>query len=720
MDTSPSHQPEREPDHRSAVVLTWLKALAPTGFTPMPRDDFEKLIASQVDAMADALADEPLSVQSAHRAGAALVTANFTDAESLRATLRVLAAGLLALAEQDGRPDPAGRAFAMLGAVGAGYSTALRDWLFDQQEDVKQALQRATGEAERRRRRSEVWFREVFVRAAIGIAISDSDGLLTLVNPALADILGCQPDELVGRSIEEFFHAEETAGIRADYHDLDSFGSTPLRRRRQLVRTDGQSIWCYLAVSVLRDSDDVPTLHLTMVENVSDLHLLQDLTSYQALHDVLTGLPNRQFLLSRLQSQLSLHESDRRVTLYHLDLDGFAAINHGLGPEHGDRLLGVVARRLENRFAGPNVLVGRLTADEFTVLDTEGSEPAGVLATVAQINETLAEPVHLPAGGVGLSASIGVAHGVAGEVEPFELLRRADVSLRRAQATGNRQWAEYDRHRDAVERRRATLAATLSGALEFGELRALYEPWHLFADGTMVGVSVRATWDHPEYGRIGHAECLSLAEMTGAAVALSAWLIGVSCEQAKVWSDKFGDRAMPIGVGLTISQVADPDLVNTIGSAVDRSGVRPKLLCVGIPTAALRSEDDDGTRDNVGVLTSMGILVMLGEAGATPTELTLLDEWPLTGVQLAEPLVRSIAAHDPESRLLRTTGALVKALRDMEFSVAVPGVCAAREVAWWRSVGAQAGCGPYYGEPLSAQQLTGMMAERLGAADRDL
>ncbi|HEY0804136.1 MAG TPA: EAL domain-containing protein, partial [Pseudonocardiaceae bacterium] len=152
---------------------------------------------------------------------------------------------------------------------------------------------------------------------------------------------------------------------------------------------------------------------------------------------------------------------------------------------------------------------------------------------------------------------------------------------------------------------------------------------------------------------------------------------------------------------------------------VERTGVRPNLLSVGIPTAALRSEDDDGTRDNIGVLTSMGVLVMLGEAGATPTELTLLDEWPLTGVQLAERLVRSIAAHDPKSRLVRTTGALVRSLRDMDLAVAVPGVCAAREVEWWRLVGARVGCGPYYGEPLPAQQLTAMMAERLGPADRD-
>src|SRR6266568_3349284 len=539
MSTSPPEPSDREPQDRSALVVAWLKALAPTGFLSLPRAEFEQTMAGHVAAMADALATEPLSVAAGQRAGATLVGAGYTDAESLRASVCVLAGGLLGLAGRSGGSDPAVRAFAMLGAVTAGYTAALRDWLFDQQEEVKQALQRATGAAERRSRRNEAWFREVFVRAAIGIAISDPDGRLTLVNPALADILGCPPEELVGRSLDEFFHTQETDDIRADYHDLGGIGSRPLRRRRQLIRTDGQLVWCYLAVSVLRtsdsDADDVPTLHLTMVENVSDLHLLQDLTSYQTLHDVLTGLPNRQYLFSQLQSQLAQPTADRHITLYHLDLDGFAAINHGLGPEYGDRLLLVVARRLENQLAGPHALIARLTGDEFAVLCTPGGEPAAVLAMIAQINEILAEPVHLPGGGVGLSASIGVAHGTPGEIEPFELLRRAEISLRRAQATGNRQWAAYDRHRDVVDRRRATLASTLSGALEFGELTVQWQPWYSLADGGLIGVSIRAAWDHPEYGRVGHPECLALAELTGAAVPLAAWLIDASCEQARQW-----------------------------------------------------------------------------------------------------------------------------------------------------------------------------------------
>ncbi|HKN98133.1 MAG TPA: diguanylate cyclase [Pseudonocardiaceae bacterium] len=695
----------------SELVAAWLKALGPTGFTPMPRAEFERLVAVAVDGMAEGVTAG--TTRQGTDAGAMLVGARYIDAECLRASLRVLGAGLVGIARADGRPDPLGRTFAVLAAFGAGFSAALRDWLFEQQDEVKLALQRATGDAERKLRRSEAWFREVFVRSAVGIAISDSDGKLAQANPALADILGVEPGELVGRSIEEFFHPQDADVIRADYHELSGL-SGPLRRRRRLVRADGQLVWVHLAVSVLRDVDELPALHLTMVENVSDLHLLQDLTSHQTLHDVLTGLPNRQYLLSQLQSQLAGQVGGEHVTLFHLDLDGFGAINAGLGPEHGDQLMVVVARRLEALFAGRRALVARLPGDEFAVLVSTGCGPGEVLDVVNQIGEQLAEPVHLGGGGVGLSVSIGVAHGPVDRLEPFELLRRADVALRHAQATGKRQWAVFDRHRDAAERRRAALAATLAGALEFGELVATWQPWVSLEDGSYVGISARAVWNHPEFGAIDHRQCQEMAEMTGATVPFGAWLIDSCCTQAAAWGAAFGDRTPVVGVGLTASQVADPDLVATVGTAIERTGIRPGAISLGVPLDAVARSHGEA-RDNITVLAGMGVDVLLTDGGTAPVAMMLLDDWPVKMVQLAETLVAKLDAAGAGSTLARTGGALVRGLAEAGVTVVVPGLRTAAEVAYWRSVGARAGSGPYFGETLTPEQVAARLADRFGA-----
>lgn len=695
----------------SELVAAWLKALGPTGFTPMPRPEFERLVTLAVEGMADGVTAG--TTRQGTDAGAMLVGARYTDAECLRASLRVLGAGLIGVAQADGLPDPLGRTFAVLAAFGAGFSAALRDWLFEQQDEVKLALQRATGDAQRKLRRSEAWFREVFVRSAIGIAISDSCGKLAEANPALADILGLEPGELVGRSIEEFFHPQDADTIRADYHELSGL-SGPLRRRRRLVRADGQFVWVHLAVSVLRDVDELPALHLTMVENVSDLHLLQDLTSHQTLHDVLTGLPNRQYLLSQLQSQLAGQVGGEHVTLLHLDLDGFGAINAGLGPELGDKLMVVVARRLEALFAGRRTLVARLTGDEFAVLVSTGCGPAEVLDMVNQIGEQLAEPVHLGGGGVGLSVSIGVAHGPVGRMEPFELLRRADVALREAQATGKRQWAEFDRHRDVVRRRRAALAATLPGALEFGELATTWQPWVSLENGSYVGIAARAVWHHPESGAIGHRQCQEMAEMTGATVPFGAWLIDACCTQAAAWWAKFGDRTPAVGVGLTVSQVADPDLVATVGTAIERTGIRPAAISLGVPLdAVVRSHGE--ARDNVTVLAGMGVGVLLTDGGTASMATLLLDDWPVKTVQLAEALVLKLGAAGVDSKLASTGGALVRGLAEAGIKVVVPALRTAPEVTFWRSAGARAASGPYFGETLTPEQVATRLADRFGA-----
>lgn len=707
-------QPGRSPA-RVALAAAWLRAVTPTGYTAMERPRFEELVSGLVDRLAAVVAGEDFTPDAARPVGAALVRMNFTDPESLRVSLTVLGSGLLELASEAGVADPAERAFAVLGAFGAGYTAELRDWLFGQQEHVKLALQRATGEAERRLRRSEAWFREVFVRAAVGIAISDPGGKLAQVNPAMAEMLGVPADRLVGRGLDEFFDPRDPADPRSDADELAGLGGRPLRRRRRLVRPDGLILWAHLAVSVLRDTeegsgDEGRALHLTMIENVSDLHLLQDLTSHQSLHDLLTGLPNRQYLLSQLQSALARQPAEGHVTLYHLDIDGFGTVTDGLGPEDGDRLLSVVARRLETLFAGRRALVAR-PGGEFAVLVPEGSGPAEVLETISDINEQLAEPVHLTGGGVGVSASIGVAHGRVGSIAPAELLRAADVTLRRARALGNRQWAEYDQHHDAVDRRTLALAATLSGAVEFGEPTRLWQPWTRFDGRGICGVSVQVRWEHPEYGTIGHQEVLDLAERTGAALQLGAWLVDEACERARVWRDRFGEAAPLVGVVLTASQTADPDLVGTVRAALTRSGIDPAGLAVGVPSLVL-SRADGEARDNVGLLAALGVRVVLSDVGESMAELSLLDEVPVLAVRMAAPLVTRLADLSPDALVVRATAALVGALRDANVPVLVPALRTDEQAAWWRAAGAHAGCGDPFGPPRTEDEMARVLAHR--------
>lgn len=708
----PSPQPARPPDAglRAELSGAWAHAIYRTAYSPVPGPELEAMFARLVDRIIAVLWAEPFVPADAEQVGADVVQANFTGPESLRASIDSLAAPLLRAGREAGLPGAAERVVALFGSLSTGYSNAMRNWLFDQQEQVKRALLRAMSNAQRELARSETRFREVFTKAAIGIAISDGNGELVQVNPRLGEILGYQPDQLVGRALVEYFHPDDVAPLNAGYEEMSERGGEFFRKRLRLLRADGQMAWAYVLVSVLREADDAPDRHLTMIEDVSDLHLLQGAMSFQSLHDVLTGLPNRQNLLSRLERIVGEGAVGQRIVLYQLDLDGFSVIDNGLGMADGDRMLTEVATRLTRLFgrdADGGPLVVRLGGDEFAILvRSPGSGQPNVLDTIERINEELAEPVHLRGGGIALSASIGVASVPIEELNPGELLRAADMTLRRAKAAGKRQWSLYDEAYDRVERDRLRLAAALPGALEFGELDIEWLPWHAFENGELRALSARMRWNHAEFGIVGHDDCVDLAERTGAILTAGEWLLRSACRQLSAWRKRM--VRVPAGVELTEAQVVDPDLVRMVRSALDDSGLDAEVLWLAIPARAL--VDDAGeARENLTLLAEMGVGLSMRCVGCTSGDLAYAEDWPIRIVELAESFVARVRSSAPDSLTARSASALVKLATETGIRVVVPDVHGAEEAAWWQGTGAVTGSGPYFGAAVDADSAVRML-----------
>ncbi|HEX4223166.1 MAG TPA: EAL domain-containing protein [Pseudonocardiaceae bacterium] len=702
----------------AALGERWAQAVYRTAYSPVPGAELVPMFERFVAQLVDALRGVPFSAIEAEQVGAAVVEARFTGPTSLRASVDALSRPLVAIGTQAGVDDAATKVVSLLAGLCAGYAAATREWLFAQQEQVKQALLRAMSQARRDLAISEARFREVFTRSAVGIALSDPNGSIIEVNPRMAEILGYQTDDLEGRALTDFFHEDEVADLSASYQGLFERDGERFRKRRRLVRSDGQTAWVYLLVSVLRDAEDGPGLHLTMVEDVSDLHLLQGRVSFQSLHDALTGLPNRQHLLSRLEGMLGERTQfgphGQHVALYLLDLDGFSVINNGLGMDLGDRLLKDVARRLESLFAQDSVesddtLVARIAGDEFAVL-IRSLGPPDVLAVVDQVNEELSEPLHLPDGGIAVSASIGVAHSPIGEINAPELLRAADVTLRRIQATGKRQWAVYDRYRDRAERANLRLAAALPGALEFGEFVAEWMPARTLPTNEPAGAAIRIRWNHPEQGVIGHDQCMELAEQTGASLPLGAWMLDALCDQNKTWREQFGG-GVPCGLALSPLQASDPDLVGIVDAALARAELDPSMLWLGLPVRAL-GNDDTEAYDNLDLLSGLGVGMILTEVGSISGDLVRVDELPVKGIQLAPWFVRKVAAAKPDSLTLRAAESMIKLANEAGFATLVPDIRTTEEADYWRSVGASGGSGPHFGLSMSADEVVNLIKPR--------
>ncbi len=436
-----------------------------------------------------------------------------------------------------------------------------------------------------------------------------------------------------------------------------------------------------------------------------ELHLLQQRLNHQALHDLQTGLPNRQYFVSHLETVLGRLDPSAIVTLMHLDLDGFSAINDGLGHNAGDRLLDVVARRLESAVADQPAMVARLGADEYAILIEPGDSVPDVGTLVEIINTELAEPFYLREIGVAATATIGIVQCRASGSQAEELMRAASATLRRMRGRGKRQWDLFDPDIDAAERAELRLAAAMPGALETGELHVTYQPVVTLDGRTLVGIEAALSWAHPQLGVLSNDQCVQAAEQTGVVHAVGEWLLRTAAEQAVSWRQRSGGDAPPVMINLTPSQAQDPDLVARVRAVLAQTGLAPAELELRAPVAAIRTtsgelagEGGGHAEDNLQVLAELGVRAGLYDFGGGIGGLRCVADLPVCAVRIARPVSQQVAA-DPSRILSQAAQALVHIVRTAGVDVVAFPVDSEEQAACWPWIGANWAVGALYGQP---------------------
>ncbi|MFD9740531.1 putative bifunctional diguanylate cyclase/phosphodiesterase [Umezawaea sp. NPDC059074] len=675
---------------RRKLARKWAAALRSTAYIPLPPEELEHQLRQLVHRLHDAVVAHPFTPEQASAAGSRLVDLHCTAPASLRETLELLGPALLSSPELqcvDGRTK---RVLAVLGAVAAGYVEAVQRVVLEQQESVSQALLVAAKAAQWNLKVSEALADEVFTSSASGIAVTALDGTFVRANNALAEIVGA---DLAGRTLHSVVHHEDADDLRAALRDLLDGVHQRVPLRLRLVREDGEVVRGTLAVALLRDAAGEPGQFVTIVEDVSELTLLGSQLTHQALHDALTGLPNRQFFTTRLETTLRQADPAFGVTLYHLDLDAFSVVTDGLGRAAGDHLLKSVADRLRVAFAAERAMVARLEGDEFAVLVENCSTTPDVVTTVNRINDELAEPLYVGGHGIAVSASIGVVDRPAPAFDPVELLRASHMTLRRAKKSGRRQWGLYDAGRDAADRERLGLAAVMPGAWESGEIDVVFQPEHRLAGGGITGLTALLRWNHPDHGVIEHDRCVDLAEETGLVLPLGTWLLRTAAEQLRWWRQRT-DLDLPLSVHLAAGQATDPDLVGSVLRVLADTGLPAGSLRLGLPAGLLVADDDDAV-DNLTVLADAGVRTAMGGFTGAAGEFACLEALPVREVRV--PRWGVCAERNPITT--RVLADLVAVAHLAGAAVLVDGVDTPELADWWRTSGADTATGAHFGRP---------------------
>ena len=341
--------------------------------------------------------------------------------------------------------------------------------------------------------------------------------------------------------------------------------------------------------------------------------------THQALHDPLTGLPNRTLFVDRLA--IALARARRNHTLaavLFLDLDRFKVVNDSLGHQAGDEVLLAVAARLDGVLRS-NDTAARFGGDEFTVLIEDLGDERLVLGLAERIAAAFAEPVPVGGRDLALSASVGVAV-TAGDGTPEDLLRDADAAMYRAKERGRDRIEVFDQSlRERVTRRLET-ENDLRRAIAEGELRTHYQPKVRIDTHEIIGVEALVRWEHPERGLVPPGDFIPLAEETGLIVALGEWVLRDACRQAASWD-------VTVSVNLSRRQLEQEDLVELVAATLAATGLPPERLCLEI-TESTVMRDPERSLETLRALKALGVGLAIDDFGVGYSSLSQLKHLP--------------------------------------------------------------------------------------------
>jgi diguanylate cyclase (GGDEF)-like protein len=438
---------------------------------------------------------------------------------------------------------------------------------------------------------------------------------------------------------------------------------------------------------------------------------------HQALHDPLTGLPNRLLFVDTVSHALARAARRRHLTaVFFLDVDGFKLVNDSLGHAVGDEVLQELAQRLAASLR-PSDAIARFGGDEFVILCEDARDPRTAVQIAEGIVATIARPIVM--GGVehAVSASLGIAIAQApAGGRPVrnaeDMIREADAAMYRAKDRGRGRVELYDEVMRATATSRLRLEAELRHAVENDELRLVYQPIVSLADGSIVGLEALVRWQHPVRGLLAPDEFIAVAEETSAIIPIGRWVIHEACRTAAALRDHSPGTPSPaISVNLSLRQVGNALLTADIAEALAASRLAPGSLHLEITESALM-EDTASNRETLLRIKALGVTLVLDDFGTGYSSLAHLRRFPIDALKIDRSFVEGLDGSDTDSAIV---AAIINMSRGLRINVIAEGIETAAQAARLRQLGCQLGQGYYYARPLPADHITALLGTSLPA-----
>lgn len=548
-------------------------------------------------------------------------------------------------------------------------------------------------------RDSEEKFRLINETSKVGIFQLDINGTCVYANTELSLITGLPVNEILESNWLTTIHPEDRSTVEKQWRVmLDNNQSLDLNCRLKTPQTKFISAY----VRLLRGSDGRLIGYIGTVNDVSEIKNAQTQFEEMAYYDMLTGLANRRLFRNRLEHVVSnLKKEQSSLGLILVDLDSFKSVNDAMGHDAGDKLLKIVAGRLQQCVRASDT-VARLSSDEFAII-LPGIKNSRTTAHVAEkVLTAIQQPVLLNETEQRLTASIGIAIAPQNGTDAKTIIKNADLALFHAKDKGRNNYQFFTVEMNIQLINQVALTHDLKQAVKSSDFTLVYQPKICLKQGNLVGFEALIRWNHKIRGAVGPTEFIPVAEQTGLIIPLGRWVITTACEQLRtMYDEKIVNESVSMAVNLSAHQFQDEHLVDFIRDRINTFDIKPGQFEIEL-TESVLMENFDNAIEKLEALRQLGIQISIDDFGTGYSSLGYLKRLPVNTVKVDRSFVTDIPNDKSDMEI---TSAVIAMAHNLNYTVVAEGVETEQQLQFLEHSGCDYGQGYFFSKPLPDHEL---------------
>ena len=544
------------------------------------------------------------------------------------------------------------------------------------------------------------------------IYMIDHKGFFTFVNDRVTDLLGHKPEELIGEHFSSLVHEDDIEIADHVFNERRTGERSSQNVEFRLISTnpeihskpfESNSIVIELCSMGVYENTTDGTPYLGtygVARDISERKKDQEMIHFQAYHDLLTRLPNRELFLDRLK--LSISQAGRKSTklsVLFLDMDGFKFINDSLGHVIGDSLLQRVAYRLKETLRDTDT-ISRIGGDEFNILIPElrNSEEAGLVAQ--KILTAFSKPIMLDSHKITISFSIGISVYPDDASTTEELIKNSDMAMYHIKGRGKNGYEYFSDHMQSIYQQRHSIEQDIRKALEDNQFEAYYQPQYNITTQKITGLESLIRWNHPEKGLITPDNFIPIAEEIGLINEIGFYMLDNGCKQLKTWIDA-GIKPTKLSINVSAYQLAESNFDTIVCDLISKYGIPRNLIMVEITETALM-QNMEQVIPRLQKLVQCGIGICIDDFGVGYSSLSYLQILPIDILKIDRSFLNCISENNNKACIIK---AIVAMARELSLNIIVEGVETTQQLDYIKNIGCTTVQGFLLGRPVPEKEV---------------